>query len=105
MGWSPGGVKYGAFSAVNISSIGLENGLRAAPLLRVKLSSGEKGKFAHFSVAMSGLIVCFCIGAIRIFIYLGNYRESFTPRGNYAELSDSLSRPTACVSLVIYPSR
>ena len=52
MGWSPGGVKYGAFSAVNISSIGLENGLRAAPLLRVKLSSGEKGKFAHFSVAI-----------------------------------------------------
>ena len=70
-----------------------------ALLLSVKLSSEERAKFAHFSFAFVRFDCVFSHGAIRIFIFRQLHRESFTPRGNYTELSDSLSQPTACVSL------
>ena len=51
-----------------------------------------------FLLHLSGLIVCFRMEQLG-FLYSGNYTESFTPRGNYTELSDSLSQPSAYVSL------
>ena len=85
--------------AVRFPGKNLKNGMEDALLLSVKLSSEERAKFAHFSFAFVRFDCVFSHGAIRIFIFRQLLRESFTPRGNYTELSDSLSQPTACVSL------